>query len=178
MSLLIWALLGLLSLALVLGAALLCLPVRLVLAAASEPARLRIGLGILGGLVPVIPLFDSARPGVVHRRAGAGWEAAGDGERRIVMLRAGLRLLREVLAVVRLEGWRGHLRFGLGDPAETGQLYGYLVPVSLMMREGLDLVPDFERACFIGHCDGAIRVVPLRLVVPLVRFARAVGRAS
>lgn len=178
---LLWLLLGLLVLAVVV----LALPVRLRLAARTEPEPVaRVELGLLGGLVPRFAVFDSAwrrdrapppdagvlkpeRPKKKRRKGRSGGR----------MLRAVPRLLRDLLRCVRIEECDVSGRFGLVDPADTGQVYGLIAPLAfggawaLGENTRISVVPEFRGPCLEGRADILLAVVPLRLVPPVVRFA-------
>lgn len=92
------------------------------------------------------------------------------------------------LALVRSEGFLGHVagwmraslasltlrevslwaRFGTGDPAGTGELFGrfqaVLPPVYASRRARVDLTPEFEEAVFEGGGSLTLRARPLRLL--------------
>ncbi|PQO22016.1 hypothetical protein C2I36_15300, partial [Rhodobacteraceae bacterium WD3A24] len=53
-------------------------PVMIGLDAAAEPRRLRLRLGLFGGVVPFFPLWDSSRP---RRRAAADQTPANAGRK-------------------------------------------------------------------------------------------------
>ncbi|MEJ2310024.1 MAG: DUF2953 domain-containing protein [Gammaproteobacteria bacterium] len=61
-----------------------------------------------------------------------------------------------------------NMRIGLGDPAETGQLWALLGPLAALlstMREvTIGIRPDFIETCFELDCSGKIRVIPLHLI--------------
>lgn len=70
--------------------------------------------------------------------------------------------------------------FGLGDPAQTGQLCGLLMPLQyaspLPASVLLDLRPDFTRTCLHGSLTVAVRLTVGALAVPALRFSwRAFG---
>lgn len=171
MSILLWVLA-----ALGLGVmAVLVLPVRLVLRAQSSPGRLRLGLGLLGGLVPLIGLVDSDRPAAAQKPARRDPARRGQIDRARVarLLRAAPRFLGAVLGRIRVEQCRGACRFGFDDPAETGQVYGYLVPLTLGLRDRLRLEPDFTGARLEADLDCTLSVAPVRLLGPLMRLGWA-----
>lgn len=183
------ALLWLLGLVVLVLLVLLLTPVQLSLRAQSEPRpRLRIGAAPLGGLVSPIPVYDSARgkrpkaetkprrrrEEVRRRRAGEGLPAGA--------AQAFARLLAELFARVSFDHLRIEADYGLGDPADTGQLFGWLAAISPVLgpRPGVsvDLRPDFERAVLSGALDAAVRVTPAALVPSGLRFALALWWAG
>ncbi len=189
----LWAVLWLLTALLLALLAVLALPIRLRLFATSAPVRrIRLELGLLGGLVPRIALVDSARaktrqrperprkpekpgrPARMRRRPGRARRWAGR------MLRAGPDLLTGLLRQFRVERLRADCAFGLGDPAETGELFGVIGPWLYGSRwawadpGAVRLTPVFDRACLEGEAEAVISVVPLRLIPPAVAFGWAV----
>jgi hypothetical protein len=147
---------------------------------------LRVELRFLGGAVPWIAVYDSTRPRKPKRKATAPkppkrkkrTRATGKGGAGR-MLRAGPGLIGGLIRQIRVERCRVECRFGLGDPADTGQAYGLLAPLVFAPPWGWDgagavvLTPDFERACLEGEAEVALAVVPARLLPPIVRFAWA-----
>lgn len=175
-------------LVLVLGVlAVLALPVRLRLHAESAPARrLRLQLGLLGGLAPWIAMADSTRPrkartgAAMTKVAGSKQKRRRFGRGRVArMLRAGPALIGGVLACVQVDRFRVDCTFGLNDPADTGQVFGVLAPFVYGARWGrgaapsVRLTPVFDRACLEGEADVALAVRPIRLLGPMLRFAWA-----
>jgi hypothetical protein len=61
------------------------------------------------------------------------------------------------------------VRIGLGDPADTGQLWAAFGPLSGMLARVRDIritvVPDFIDATFEADSSGTIRVIPLQFVI-------------
>ncbi len=183
LAVLLWALAALAVLVL----AVLALPVRLRFRAESEPVRrARVELGLLGGLVPWIGVADSARPRTAkhkperpktHKKRRTKARASPRTLRR--MLRAGPDLLIGMLRQIRVERFLVECRFGLADPADTGQLFGMLAPVAyggpwIVGRPAeVTLTPVFDRACLDGRAEIALSVVPLRLLPPALRFGWA-----
>jgi hypothetical protein len=70
--------------------------------------------------------------------------------------------------------------YGLGDPAETGQLSGMLMPLQyacpLPASVSLNLRPDFTQRCLNGSLTAAVRFTAAALLIPVAQFAwRAFG---
>ena len=74
------------------------------------------------------------------------------------------RLGRRLLATLRPRNVQLRLRFGLGDPAETGKLWGALSPLivalTLLGAEQMELEPDFGQSSFELSGRATLRVVP------------------
>lgn len=188
LAVILWFLLAL-GLALLLA---LALPVRLRLHARSQPVRrLRLELGLLAGMGPSIAMVDTSRrakppkaakkPEPVRRRKRKKARTVGIGAGRgLRMARAAPGLLGGVLRQVRVERFIVDCVFGLGDPAETGQVFGLLAPFQYGSQWAwgratrVVFTPDFDRRCLEGEADVALAVTPLRLLSPALRFAWAV----
>ena len=94
-----------------------------------------------------------------------------------------VRLVRRLLRQLKPRKLRLELRAGLGDPADTGRLWGMLVPLLLLLaRENADSVriePEFSRRCFELDGHATVRVIPALLLLVLLGyfFTRAPWRA-
>lgn len=180
-AVLFWSALGVL----VLLAAVIALPVRLALIAETEPRRrLRLWLVLFGGLTPSLPVVDTERRGQRSRSRSTRKERNRKQrpprrDRASRMLRAAPSLLRGLLGPVSVGRLRVHCRFGLDDPALTGQTFGLIAPLVYGCRwawprvADVRVTPVFDRACLDGEADVAITFVPLRLLPPALRFAWA-----
>lgn len=134
----------------------------------------RFELRPFAGLGPRIPLRRK------HREAPASKTTSKRRAPSSRVLGAGLAFLREVLTCIRLDALRGHVRFGCGDPAETGQVFGAVMPAlhaaRALPRLRLDVQPDFEAEVLRGEVSLVLSLVPARLLVPLARFGWRVFR--
>lgn len=152
------------------------LPIRVVLSWHSDPVRpSTVFLRPFGGVSPPIKVYDSTRkrkpkkpPATArkrhHKGVGRGWNARGD-----VMAELS-RLLGRLIGAVQIEDLHIDAAFGLGDPAETGQLYGQLTPLIYTTRGHVQLHPDFETACLQGSAVAQVRFALIGLIWPLVAF--------
>jgi len=79
-----------------------------------------------------------------------------------------LRLLMDLWRAIDRQNLRLDLRIGTGDPAETGQLWGVLGPVSGLfqnLEEGrIRITPEFVDAVFDLDGSGRLRVIPLQVL--------------
>ncbi|SMX21977.1 DUF2953 domain-containing protein [Boseongicola aestuarii] len=86
-----------------------------------------------------------------------------------------IRLIGDILQRICIDTARLQMRFGLGDPAETGQVFGYLSPLIYGTAPGqaicLEVEPVFDRAVLQGEAELDLSVVPATLLGPLFRFA-------
>jgi len=169
---LLWGLAALVGLVLVA----LALPIRVAAEARTRPERrLRLTVALLGGALPLPAITagppasspeaapDRARPARKRRRRRRGRKRPVERITAIPVrqvlgdLRRGLRLRK-----LRIDG-----RIGLGDPAETGQLWGWLAPAlyGLPMPESAEvtLAPAFGGPALEGtlEAEGEVRLVPL-----------------
>ncbi|MEL6549022.1 MAG: DUF2953 domain-containing protein [Pseudomonadota bacterium] len=158
------------------------------LAALAVPWRVEISAQMSGDVAFIATLrpFGAKGPAIPLRGGGAKKQAstkdpkrpkrpARGGQRVAVALP---RLLLDVLGCFRIDLLRVEGRIGTGDPAETGQLYGYLSPLAAcagaLPRAEFQVVPVFDRAVFEGQARAVVTFVPFRLLPPLWRFARRV----
>jgi hypothetical protein len=116
---------------------------------------------------------DTARGSPDRHRRGTS-ASPFEQARRLVRLLRDAALRRRLLRFLRT-CWQAvhkrivlHARIGLGDPADTGQLWGLLGPASpwLATRETtvIELEPDFTEAAFALDGEGVIRLIPLQLL--------------
>ncbi len=78
------------------------------------------------------------------------------------------RFAGDLWRAVHKEDFRLHARIGLGDPADTGQLWAVVGPIAGMLglAEGaaISVTPDFFEATLILDSHGRMRLVPLHVV--------------
>lgn len=79
------------------------------------------------------------------------------------------RFLRRMARAVRVQRLRADLRLGLDDPADTGRLFGFLVPLTLGL-EGcrswdVRLLPDFGGPVLAGRAEADMSLYPSRVAV-------------
>lgn len=79
-----------------------------------------------------------------------------------------LRFVRETWRAFRKHDVCLRIRIGLGDPAETGQLWALFGPLSGLLANiesaSVELEPEFNDAVFELDSSGKISVIPLQLV--------------
>ena len=186
---LLWAVLGLLAMALLLALLVLATPVHLVLnAEVGQATRFRLRMRLLGGLTPWLRLVDTARPdrlpsgsrAPVRRKAlkprsrpenhpGRRWGVQN--EKMWRLLQALPELLRREFRRIRIEQLLVEGDIGLGDPADTGQLFGYIMPLTHSLRlprTRIRLRPDFNALRVEGQAEAVVHIVPLTLLLPAV----------
>lgn len=175
-------------------------PIHLALSAELGPApRLCLRLRLFGGATPQFRIVDTSRsPSAPVPEAAASTRAPARRGRRRQRRKAGRwrlpegaagRLLRALPDFLRREIRRIHIDrlsldgdIGLGDPADTGRLFGYIMPLCHALhlpRTRIDLRPDFSRSRLDGRADAALHFTPLSLMVPVLQLGwrvLAVGR--
>lgn len=79
-----------------------------------------------------------------------------------------LTLIRRIVSAIHIEQLSVQARLGLGDPADTGQLWGVIGPVtgllSIPKATRINIEPDFFNEVLEFQSDGRLRVIPLRLI--------------
>ena len=176
LAILLWLLAAVLALLL----AALASPTRIECrASAGEGFRYRVALRPFGRLGPRLAMVDSEKPSKerktrkpkTRKKAKTGKSSRRDPRR---ILAASVRLISDVFARLSIEEAAIDLRFGTGDPAETGEIYGQLTPLvygtwgSRSVR--MNVEPVFDRAIFDGRAALDVTMTPMRLIPPLVRF--------
>ena len=82
------------------------------------------------------------------------------------------RFIRDFWHAVHKRDLSLHVRIGLGDPADTGQLWAMVGPVagilSNVKEASIDIVPEFIDATLELDSSGSIRIFPLQLVYLVV----------
>jgi hypothetical protein len=95
------------------------------------------------------------------------------------LLRALIRLLRDLLRSLRPRRLRVELVIGLEDPADTGRLAGVLAPLRLLLGKrslgkdsnvSIDVTPDFSGPRLQGYSCASVRFVPLELIAIVIGF--------
>lgn len=161
---------------LVLIALIVILPVHIALSWQSDPVRrATILLRPFGGVSPAITVFDSTREHPPkpprkrprkHGKARRTWSRAPGGN----VVAEAIMLVRRMLAAIHIDALRGDVEFGLGDPAETGQVYGQLCPLVYGAGANVQLRPNFNAACLRGKCSARVRLTLIGVAWPIVGF--------
>ncbi len=163
--------------------AVLSLPVRLIAHAESEPKLLlSVKASLANGLVPAFPVYRSDAPSEkekekkAKKKSDKAKKRAGKSGRKLDWLRAIPRLFADLKKEIAIEHFQAHAIVGLSDPADTGALFGQLAPWRYGLGNWigchLELQPDFARARLAGRLDLTVKVTPIRLLPPLIRFGR------
>jgi hypothetical protein len=85
------------------------------------------------------------------------------------------RLLQDILKCLKIRDLKVNLRIGLDDPADTGLLLALIGPATFFLGSSrvheIRVQPSFEdEAVFEGYLHGAVRLVPIQLTIPFLRF--------
>lgn len=156
-------------------------PLRIELRAiAEETFRFSIAVRPFGRFGPRVSLSD--RPSGSRKSANAtSRKAVNRALRRPAaprMFRAVARLLTDILYRVRIRGVSLDMRFGVGDPGETGQIFGLMAPLiyglSGVPRANIAIEPVFDRIILNGRATVDVSLVPALLLPPFARFFWAV----
>lgn len=91
------------------------------------------------------------------------------------LLRQGKDLLKDMFGCLRLKDFRADFTVGLDDPAETGFLFAVIAPIIPFLGSSrfseIRVRPSFEDgATCKGYLRGMVRLLPIRLVLPLLKF--------
>ena len=85
-----------------------------------------------------------------------------------------LRFASDILNVMQVRIFRLRVRLGLEDPADTGQIWAFVGPLTVMLAgaQGTDIEikPDFERAFLSVDGNAELRVVPIRVFAVVIPF--------
>jgi hypothetical protein len=85
-----------------------------------------------------------------------------------------LKLTRRMLGRFKVGQMDVDIRFGLDDPADTGMMYSVLwpllVPVNPFGPVSFRLEPAFDEPTFETSLHGRVRVYPIQMVGPVLRF--------
>jgi hypothetical protein len=88
---------------------------------------------------------------------------------------AAVHLLKRLLAATHPQGLKIRAALGLEDPADTGQLWAAVGPVSAILWSAsggtIAVEPDFSAPRAAVHAQGRFSVVPLQLIWILLSFA-------
>lgn len=79
------------------------------------------------------------------------------------------KFLSDLWKAIRKEKFKLHLRIGLGDPADTGQLWAFVGPLSGMLAQNrtasIAIEPEFIDPCLELDSSGKIVLVPLQVML-------------
>lgn len=152
---------------------LLVLPMRLRLSLRTDPAfRSFLVVWPFGGTIFPLRVFDTTRKGKTtpDKPAKKRRKRSRSGRGRAEALLTLPQTLGRMIRSIHFEELRINGEFGLGDPAETGQLYGQLTPIIYTTGHAITLRPNFDQACLHGRADAQVRVIPIAFLWPIAGF--------
>lgn len=160
----------------------LCMPMRIsVMFDTHNRPAFFFKAALFDGLLPVISTAEPRRKKPTKQRAKAASPKSRAPRRQDIaafaprMLRELPKLVSKVVSRVKLEGVDAKIRFGLSDPANTGIVYGALIPllqlIGVTERSNIVLHPDFGHEVFDGRGHIGARFVPIALIAPMLGFA-------
>ena len=178
-----WVIAVLVSLA-VLLIFILCVPLDMVLHADvySKP-KVRLRFSWLFGLVSKEITGKKEKP-VEKRRAAKGKKKRRWADTGVIfkilrtkgVLRRLKELLKDVFPCFKFRDLIADFKIGLGDPADTGLLFAFLGPATVFLDSShlnqIRVEPSFgDDAVLQGYSQGTVRLHPIRLVPPFLKFA-------
>lgn len=184
LGILLWLIVGVLAVASVAVLSILCVPARIsvMFDTQSQPMCL-VKVALFGGLLPVISTAGEPQDDSNDRLERPASRRFSSSDRRRVtafvphMLREMPGLISKIARRVKLERVDARIRFGLSDPADTGIIYGTMIPILNLIgvpeRSDLVLHPEFGSEVFDGHGHIGARFVPIALIAAMVNFAWA-----
>jgi hypothetical protein len=85
-----------------------------------------------------------------------------------------VRFASDILNVMQVRIFRLRVRLGLEDPADTGQIWAYVGPLTAILAGArgtdIEIEPDFDRAFLSVDGNAELRVIPIRVLVVAVPF--------
>jgi len=92
------------------------------------------------------------------------------------LLRRLKRLVKDVLSCIKVRELRVNFRVGLDNPADTALAVGPIGVATVLLRSScphkIEVWPSFDgEAVLEGYSHGELRLWPIQVVVPFVRFA-------
>jgi hypothetical protein len=151
-------------------------PWHLRLSGRTVPPSASAELRLLAGHAPPIPIPLGPRGG----RQARGTKRKRKKSHHRAPLRGTAALIRGIVSSVRLDRLTLAGRIGFDDPADTGHVWGLLVPLIQVFRgprRRIDLAPDFAGPCLDLEATGEIAILPLRLIRAGAIFAWTNRRA-
>jgi len=101
-------------------------------------------------------------------RSSRGWSNGFTAFMQTALLRRMLRFISDLWRSVRKEDVQLNVRLGLGDPADTGQLWAVVGPIAGILADvegaAIAIVPDFVDATVELDSRGSIRLTPLHIL--------------
>ena len=163
--------------------ALIVTPVHLEVRLAAAPqVSVRCDMRALGGWAPPVTVFNTQKPKAPAPKAPKTrqakqrrWAKSSVTVQPKRVIKAAVRLVRDVLRRIHFARLEVDFDFGLADPADTGQVAGIVMAFEHGLppsdRILITARPNFHGACFEGNMMAAIRLTAGAFILPGVRFA-------
>ncbi len=162
----------------------LCVPLDMVLHAdVHGKPKVRLRFSWLFGLVSKEITGKKEKP-AEKKRAAKGKKKRRWGDTRVILrilrtkgvLRRLKELLKDVFSCCKFRDLVADFKIGLGDPADTGLLFALLGPATVFFGSShlhkIRVEPSFgDDAVLQGYSQGTVRLRPIRLVPPFLKFA-------
>jgi len=141
----------------------------------EDDIRLQWAFGLVRVRIPALQSKPSLRGGAESQRSLARSERPSPKKPRALRVLWQKRFRRRIIRFVG-DLWhalykkniRLRVRIGLGDPAETGQLWALVGPVAGMLATiqgaSIAIEPEFLDATFELDTSGSIRLIPLQMI--------------
>lgn len=152
---------------------LLVTPLRLQLSLQRDPAlRSSVVAWPFGGSFFPVRVFDSRRKRARPDQPKAARKKTHRHRRppRADVISTLPGVIHRTLATLHVEALTIRGEFGLGDPADTGRLYGQLTPLIYAFPGDITVRPNFETTCLSGQANTVIRVIPIAFLWPSAGF--------
>ena len=85
-----------------------------------------------------------------------------------------IHTIRSLLSSIKPDLEKFYLRFGIGDPADTGVVWGCLGPISGFLyslnNKNFAIEPDFFEPAFDLEAEGRLSIVPFEIILIFLRF--------
>jgi hypothetical protein len=180
----LWIIVGLASLA-VLITLFLCIPLDLIFRAnIQERPRFSVRLIWLFGLVTSELIETGKKPEekrVVEQEGMPGnWlcrlRAIIEILRTKGLFKRLCSFIRRVFRQIKVRELAANLKVGLHNPADTGLIFAFIAPFSLLINyflpNSIKIEPSFTGEYFItGHLYGAVRLLPIQLAASMIGLA-------
>lgn len=142
----------------------------------SANIRLNWAFGLVRtDVVPDLARSRSDKPEAARKKAGRRSKSKGKKTNFLAAIRQPsfrrriIRFLSDAWRAIYKKNVRLLVRMGLGDPADTGQLWAVLGPLSAMFAHLRDIrisiEPDFLDTTLEVDSSGTIRLIPLQFVI-------------
>ncbi|MBE9502794.1 MAG: DUF2953 domain-containing protein [Proteobacteria bacterium] len=151
----------------------------------DEAFQSRVSLCWLFGLVRTQALSDRIKkikvePQKPKKKKGKSKGRHGGARYVFVMVKSKgfirrlLKLVNDVIRTMHLRKLNIDARLGLGDPADTGRLWGVIGPVAGLMancsKANVRIEPDFYDESFYLGGEGQMGLIPLQLIFTFITF--------